>query len=51
MHRFFGYLRTLQQYLATPKGQHDFWDDMRAGGLILLTILLVWLLINYLVHC
>ncbi len=42
MNTLLGYWRTLRQYLATAKGQHDFFDDLRALLLIALTIALVW---------
>ncbi|MBQ7198235.1 MAG: hypothetical protein IJS29_03130 [Selenomonadaceae bacterium] len=31
---FFGYLRTLRNYLRTEKGRHDFLDFLRAGLII-----------------
>ena len=43
-----GYLRTIRQYLATPKGAHDSRDYAKAAALILLTmaaaaeLLLLW---------
>ncbi len=30
-----GYLRTLGQYLRSPKGKHDFFDDLRALAIVL----------------
>ena len=47
MRAFWGYLRTLRQYLATPKGSHDFRDDCRALCIILLTMAILWALLNY----
>ena len=46
MNRLAGYLRTLRQYLATPKGRHDSHDYAQAALLIVLTILLVWLVLS-----
>lgn len=40
MIKFRGYLRTIRQYLATPKGAHDACDYARAAVLILLTMAL-----------
>ncbi|MBP8599178.1 MAG: hypothetical protein KBI24_08220 [Selenomonas sp.] len=40
-----GYLRTMRQYLATPKGRHDSRDYARAVLLIVLSMLLVWLVL------
>ena len=38
-----GYWRTLRQYLATPKGQHDSLDYGKALLLIILTMVLACL--------
>ncbi len=46
MHRFYAYLETLRQYLATPKGHHDFFDVCQAVVWIFLTILLAWFLLQ-----
>ena len=40
-----GYVRTIRQYLATPKGAHDSRDYGRAILLILLTIILLLVLL------
>lgn len=42
-----GYLRTIRQYLSTAKGKHDFWDDIRAVGGIVLTVVLLWLVVRF----
>ena len=48
MTKFSGYLRTIRQYLATPKGRHDVCDYARAAAMLLLTMAggveLLWLL-------
>ena len=36
-----GYLRTIINYLKTPKGKHDFFDYLQAFALIILTTLIV----------
>lgn len=41
-----GYLRTLRNYLRTPKARHDFKDYARAGCLILFTALIVALIVR-----
>lgn len=41
-----GYLRTLKNYLQTPKARHDLKDYARAGLLILLTALIVALIVR-----
>lgn len=38
---FFGYLRTLSNYLKTPKGRHDTLDYLKALILIVLTTLIL----------
>ena len=43
---FMGYLRTIYQYLQTPKGKHDVLDYLRAFGIILLTIVLVFYIVS-----
>ncbi len=45
MRRLIGYCRTLQQYAASPKGQHDLRDYLYAGVIFLLlcTVLLLLL--------
>ncbi len=42
-----GYWRTICQYLETPKGRYDFWDDLRAMLWIGLTVLAVCLFLKY----
>ena len=44
-----GYLRTLRNYLQTPKARHDLKDYARAGLLILLTALIVALIVRRLI--
>lgn len=46
MKNFWGYFRTLRNYLQTPKARHDFKDYACAGLLILLTALIVALIIR-----
>lgn len=41
-----GYLRTLKNYLRTPKASHDLKDYARAGAIILLTALIVALIVR-----
>lgn len=41
-----GYLRTLKNYLRTPKARHDLKDYARAGCMILFTALIVLLIIR-----
>lgn len=41
-----GYLRTLKNYLRTPKARHDLKDYVRAGAIILLTALIVALIVR-----
>ena len=36
-----GYLRTIRNYLKTPKGKHDTLDYLKAFALIVLTTLIV----------
>lgn len=43
METFFGYLRTIRQYIETPKGRHDTLDYLKAVILILITIMAVYL--------
>lgn len=38
MNSLYGYIRTVKQYLATPKGSHDAKDYGRAVLLIVMTI-------------
>ena len=38
------YLKALKNYLRTPKGRHDFFDFLKAAGIIFLTALLVGLI-------
>ena len=45
MCRLIGYLRTLRQYAATPKGRHDIRDYLYAGGTMLLVSALIWILL------
>lgn len=45
MKRMSGYLRTLYQYVKTPKGRHDIGDYLYAGGaFFLITTLLLMIL-------
>ncbi len=37
----FGYLRTLRNYLKTPKGRHDTFDYLKALMLVVLTTLIL----------
>ena len=39
-----GYLRTLKNYLQTPKARHDFKEYARALAIILLTTLIIILI-------
>lgn len=48
MNKIAGYIKTIRQYLKTPKGRHDFWDYLKAAIIISLTMLLVFLLLKYL---
>ncbi len=41
-----GYLRTLKNYLRTPKARHDLKDYARAGMLILLTAAIIMFIIG-----
>ena len=41
-----GYLRTLKNYLRTPKARHDLKDYARALVMILLTTLIIALIIR-----
>ena len=47
MRKLFGYLRTLQQYFSTAKGHHDLVDESIAVFVILLTMLLVYAAVKY----
>jgi len=41
---FFGYIKTLYQYIQTPKGNHDFFDYLQfffLMGLISIALLMV----------
>ena len=38
------YLRTIKNYLKTPKGRHDFLDYLKAIVLIILTSLIIFLI-------
>ena len=42
-----GWYRALREYLATPKGNFDFWDYARALFLIILTCILTALLLYW----
>ncbi|MEX5284498.1 hypothetical protein QCO44_02405 [Selenomonas sputigena] len=44
---FFGYWRTVCQYLATEKGNHDFWDHLRALVLIVLSMAAAVALVHF----
>ena len=46
MKKFFGYVRTLRNYLHSPKGSHDFKDYARALVIILLTALIIFLVVS-----
>ena len=39
--KIFGYVKTFRNYLQTDKGEHDFFDYVRAGFFILVTTLIV----------
>jgi len=41
-----GYLRTLRNYLRTPKARHDLKDYARAGAIILFTALIIFLFVT-----
>ena len=41
MRRAIGYLHTLRQYAATPKGRHDILDTLYVGGTFVLLVALV----------
>ncbi|MBQ4494300.1 MAG: hypothetical protein II968_00885 [Selenomonadaceae bacterium] len=41
-----GYLRTLRNYLRTPKARHDFKDYARALCMILLTALIIFVILR-----
>ncbi|WP_196595286.1 hypothetical protein [Pectinatus frisingensis] len=41
-----GYLRTIQQYLHTPKGQHDCLDYLRAILFMLIIMLVIYFLLK-----
>lgn len=41
MKRLIGYLHTLKQYVATPKGRHDIVDYLYASSLFLMMIMLI----------
>ena len=45
MRRIFGYLRTLRQYAATPKGRHDILDYLHAGGIFFAIVALVLMIL------
>ena len=47
MEKFFGYIRTLRQYFSTAKGYHDLVDESFAVFVILLTMLLVYVAVKY----
>lgn len=47
MSSFKGYWSALRQYLATPKGHHDFFDDLNAVGWIAAVVIAVWLLLRW----
>lgn len=44
---FFAYWRTVRQYLATEKGNHDFWDHLRALALIVLSMAVAVALVHF----
>ena len=46
MKLLFGYVRTLKNYLRTPKARHDFKDFARAVLMILFTSLIIYLLVK-----
>ena len=41
-----GYLKTIINYLNTPKGKHDFFDYLKAFVLIVLTTLIVMVVLR-----
>ncbi|MBQ6298094.1 MAG: hypothetical protein IJK81_10510 [Selenomonadaceae bacterium] len=41
-----GYLRTLRNYLRTPKARHDLKDYARAGCIIFSTALIIFLIVR-----
>ncbi len=47
MTKFFAYIRTIKQYLQTPKGNHDFWDYLKATCIILATMFIIYFLLKY----
>lgn len=46
-YKIWGLAKTLYEYVQTPKGHHDFFDYLRAFGVILGTILAVMAVIAY----
>jgi hypothetical protein len=50
MQKLWGYIQTLYQYMQTPKGHHDFWDDIRAFLIIVLTIVIVLVFMKLIIH-
>ena len=46
MQRLMGYLRTLRQYLASPKGRRDTLDALRAGAFFLLITAIVLIILS-----
>ncbi|MGL6015341.1 MAG: hypothetical protein ACRCZU_04495 [Selenomonadaceae bacterium] len=47
MRIIWGYLRSIFQYIQTPKGRHDFLDDLRALLIIALTIVIVLVVLKF----
>jgi|WetSurMetagenome_2_1015567.scaffolds.fasta_scaffold2200509_1 hypothetical protein len=45
--KLLGYVRTIQQYFSTAKGYHDLKDESFAIFVILVTMLLVYLVVKY----
>ena len=46
MKKLVPYIRTLKNYLQTPKARHDLKDYARAGAIILFTALIVALIVR-----
>ncbi len=48
MSKIAGYIKTLKQYMQTPKGRHDFIDYTRALFIIIIVMFIVYFLLKYL---
>lgn len=46
-YKIWGLAKTLYAYVQTPKGRHDFFDYMRAFGVILWTIFAVMAVVAF----